>query len=134
MHVFCTEDQSAVLARSPDAVPRVLPLPTYLDSQVVALLHLLLGEQLHRPVVLDASSLQRLCPVAALLLASTLRSRSEHGAPVQIVRISFAIRRQLEQHSLADYFAGSSDLTPAYGSLWGQAGQLHEPVRSVTNS
>jgi hypothetical protein len=133
MHVFCTEDQSAVLARSPDAVPRVLPIPTYLDSQVVTLLHLLLGEQLHRPVVLDASRLERLCPVAALLLASTLRSRCEYGAPVQIVRVGYAIRRQLELHSLAEYFAGSADLAPAYGSLWGQPGQLHEPVHSVTN-
>jgi hypothetical protein len=120
MEVFCSEDQTAVLRHAPAATPRVLPLPSVLDSHVVVLLHLLLQEQPLRPVTLDGSGVRRLCPVAALLLASALRSRCERGAPVQIVRLAFGLRRKLEQHSLAAFVAapgpqaaGPADVAPA---------------------
>jgi hypothetical protein len=107
MHVFCSQDPSAVSTSSPAALPRVLPLPATLDSPVVVLLHLLLQEQPQRPVTLDASSLRCVCPVAALLLAATLGSRSEQGAPVQIIRVSYEVRRRLEQHLLQRYLAAA---------------------------
>lgn len=105
MDVFCSEAQTAILNHRPDAVERVLPLPGVLDSHTVVLLHLLLREQLSRPVALDASGVRRLCPVAALLLATTLRNRSERGAPVRIIGLGYALRRQLELHPLAAYLA-----------------------------
>jgi hypothetical protein len=100
MDVFCSEAQRVVLDRSPDAAPRVLPLPGLVDSSVVVLLHLLLRDQWARPVVLDASALREICPVAALLLAATLDARCRHGAPVQVVRLGFEIRRRLDSHPL----------------------------------
>jgi hypothetical protein len=106
MDVFCSDDQTAVLAYAPTAAPRVLPLPTVPDSQVVVLLHLLLQEQPRRPVELDATGLRRLCPIAALLLASALRARGDHGAPVQITHLGFELRRSLEQHPLRPFCAG----------------------------
>jgi anti-anti-sigma regulatory factor len=109
MDVFCSEAQTAILKHAPQAVERVLPLPGVLDSHTVVLLHLLLREQLERPVALDASGLRRLCPVGALLLAATLRNRASSGAPVQIAGLSYALRRQLGQHPLLSFLAPRVD-------------------------
>lgn len=100
MQVFCSEDQTAVLERAPGAAPRVLPLPTVVDSSVVVLLHLLLRDEPRRPVVLDATAVQRLHPVAALLLASALRHRGESGAPATLTGVPFPVRRQISNHPL----------------------------------
>jgi hypothetical protein len=108
MDVFCSDDQRAVLDRSPDAVPRVLPLPVVVDASVVVLLHLLLREQWTRPVLLDASGLREVCPGAALLLAATLDARARHGAPVHLVGLNAASRRIVEQVALGRYATPAS--------------------------
>jgi len=103
MDVFCSSDQNSVLLRAPESAPRVLPLPCVVDSHAVVLVHLLLLEQRERPVVLDASGVERLHAVGALLLACTLRRRREIGAPAVIEALSFVVRRQIVNHPLAEF-------------------------------
>ncbi|MBA4156542.1 MAG: hypothetical protein H0X65_03595 [Gemmatimonadetes bacterium] len=103
MEVFCSESQTAVLNYNPRAAERVLPLPMVLDSHAVVLLHLLLQEQLSRPVSLDASGVQRMCPIAALLLTATFRARQGQGTTPRIVKLSYALRKQLHRHPLTEY-------------------------------
>jgi|GEM_PF-5536247 len=131
MDVFCSDDQRVVLDRSPDAAPRVLPLPTVVDSSVVVLLHLLLLEQWTRPVLLDASGLREICPAAALLLAATLDARARHGAPVQIGGLTPVNRRVIDRVELT-HFASTTDRPvrlPAEPHR-----ELHVPHASVTVS
>jgi hypothetical protein len=100
--VFCSGDQAEILARHPESAPP-LPIPAVLDSYVVVLLHHRLHEKRSRPVVLDASGPKRVCPVGALLLAATMRSRTDRGAPPRIVRMSYPVRRPLDRHPLAEW-------------------------------
>jgi anti-anti-sigma regulatory factor len=100
MEVIWLDEPSTEPARSAQVLERVLPLPSVLDSHAAVLIHLLLEQQRQRPVVLDASGVERLLPVGALLLASALRTRAEPAAPACIINLPYRLRRQIERHPL----------------------------------
>jgi len=81
----------------------LLPLPPVVDTPAVVMLGLLAGGR--RPLLLDASAVREVQGTAAPMLESLLRVTRAAGFPARLIGASAPLRRALEGHPLAAYFA-----------------------------